>query len=962
MKDHRINKIAILFLAFALTLLTSTASAQSKMTDNQVAEYIQRQVKVGTSQSQIVTHLMQNGVDISQIRRVRSQLEKQMSGTTMGAVNTSGNNGSRMRSSNAVTAKRNASTTGLIQAQENENTTNGYDQEDVLMNMNDSSVNARPQYNNYYKGKKVFGRDIFSNKNLSFDPIMNIATPQNYVLGPGDAVSVDIYGASQRTADCTVSPDGDIVIEGYGPVHVGGLTVAAAKARLRSTLGSRYQSSRIKLSLGQTRTVSINIMGEVNNPGTYTMSAFASVFNALYMAGGTNEIGTLRNIKIYRHGRLVSVCDIYDYILNGKMTGNIRLQDGDVIIVGPYDCLVDIEGKVKRPMYYEMKRNESVETLLRYAGGFTGDAYKKAVRIMRKTGREYAVYNVEEFDMSSFRIADGDSVSVDSILPRYQNTVEVKGAVFRPGMYQLGDGINSVRTLVQRAEGLTEDAFTARAVMHRMKPDRTLRVISVDIKGIMDGTVADIPLQENDVLFIPTKQTAMTKQTVTIMGEVQYPGVYQYADNETLEDLVLQAGGLNETASTVKVDVSRRVGNPKALTTDSIISQNFTFSLKDGFVVDGQPGFTLMPFDEVFVRRAHVVGNHAAGLQEVLRSELRSTGPGGAKIVDRLHDRGEDLGVVNGRRAGHHANRALNAHPRVDVVTPQRNELALFVLVVLHEDVVPDLDVLAAVAARTAIGTALLLAGVDEHLGVRTARTRRPGRPPPVVLARQAEDALVGKPERLPDRDGLLVGRDVALIALLALAAEDRHVELLRLEAEVLRQKLKAPADRLLLEVVVQRPVAEHFEEGEVRRVADRVDVARPDALLHVREARPRWMRHLPHQVRHERVHARRREEHGRVVLGNHARAGNARVPLRLKEALIHLAKFICRQLLHFFSPLPFSKFVSDIQIRFRQQAHNKKFHLQPGTLNLLIAHANAPSCPLSKGTDSRRDTSTNSG
>jgi protein involved in polysaccharide export with SLBB domain len=603
MKDHRINKIAILFLAFALTLLTSTASAQSKMTDNQVAEYIQRQVKVGTSQSQIVTHLMQNGVDISQIRRVRSQLEKQMSGTTMGAVNTSGNNGSRMRSSNAVTAKRNASTSGLIQAQESESTTNDYDQEDVLMNMNDSSVNARPQYNNYYKGKKVFGRDIFSNKNLSFDPIMNIATPQNYVLGPGDAVSVDIYGASQRTADCTVSPDGDIVIEGYGPVHVGGLTVAAAKARLRSTLGSRYQSSRIKLSLGQTRTVSINVMGEVNNPGTYTMSAFASVFNALYMAGGTNEIGTLRNIKIYRHGRLVSVCDIYDYILNGKMTGNIRLQDGDVIIVGPYDCLVDIEGKVKRPMYYEMKRNESVETLLRYAGGFTGDAYKKAVRIMRKTGREYAVYNVEEFDMSSFRIADGDSVSVDSILPRYQNTVEVKGAVFRPGMYQLGDGINSVRTLVQRAEGLTEDAFTARAVMHRMKPDRTLRVVQVDIKGIMDGTVADIPLQENDVLFIPTKQTAMTKQTVTIMGEVQYPGVYQYADNETLEDLVLQAGGLNETASTVKVDVSRRVGNPKALTTDSIISQNFTFSLKDGFVVDGQPGFTLMPFDEVFVRR-----------------------------------------------------------------------------------------------------------------------------------------------------------------------------------------------------------------------------------------------------------------------------------------------------------------------------------------------------------------------
>ena len=602
MKDYRIHKIVLFCLALTLTLLPSAASAQSKMTDNQVAEYIQRQVKAGASQSQIVTHLMQEGVDISQIRRVRDQIQKQMSGSTLGAVSTTGDKATRMRSNNTVKSKRAANnTSGLVEpeqtataaAQSNEMTFDNLARMDVDSNKID----------NTYKGKKVFGRDIFANKNLSFDPVMNIATPQNYLLGPGDAVTVDIYGASQRSVDCTVSPDGDIVIEGYGPVHVGGLTVAAAKARLRSTLGSRYQSSRINLSLGQTRTVSINVMGEVNTPGTYTMSAFATVFNALYMAGGTNEIGTLRNIKIYRHGRLVSVCDIYDYILNGKMTGNIRLHDGDVIIVGPYDCLVDIEGKVKRPMYYEMKRNESVETLLRYAGGFTGDAYKKSVRIMRKTGREYAVYNVEEFDMSSFRIADGDSVSVDSILPRYQNTVEVKGAVFRPGMYQLGDGINSVRTLVQRAEGLTEDAFTARAVMHRMKPDRTLRVISVDIKGIMDGTVADIPLQENDVLFIPTKQTAMTKQTVTIMGEVQYPGVYQYADNETLEDLVLQAGGLNETASTVKVDVSRRVGNPKALATDSIISQNFTFSLKDGFVVDGQPGFTLMPFDEAFVRR-----------------------------------------------------------------------------------------------------------------------------------------------------------------------------------------------------------------------------------------------------------------------------------------------------------------------------------------------------------------------
>ena len=613
--------IILLLLALPLHLL-----AQSSMTDSQVASYIQQEMKRGTSQSHIVTHLMQSGVDISQIRRVRKAYERAKDGAGLGEATASRGQGQRrLRQANGMgkqgtgdkqadalatreaNAQRDATTTQRLTG--NASWQQQYDDEDSDFKRYQENIAAFSDGNEDDNAtgktnkKKVFGRDIFSNKNLSFEPLMNIATPQNYVLGAGDQVSVDIYGASQKSVDCTVSPDGDIVIEGYGPIRVGGLSVAAAKARLRATLGSRYQSSRINLSLGQTRTVSINVMGEVVKPGTYTLSAFASVFNALYMAGGTNDIGTLRNIKIYRNNRLVSVCDIYDYILNGKMTGNVRLHDGDVIIVGPYDCLVNVTGKVKRPMYYEMKRNESLQTLLRYAGGFTGDAYKKAVRVNRKTGREYAVFNVDEFDMSAFRIADGDSVSVDSILPRYHNTVEIKGAVFRPGMYQLGDGINSVRSLVQHAEGLTEEAFTARAVMHRMKADRTLRVIPVDIQGIMEGRVADIPLKENDVLFIPTKQTAMNEQTISIQGEVVYPGIYKYADNETLEDFVLQAGGLTDKASTVKVDVARRVGNPKALTTDSIIAKTYSFALKDGFVVDGEQGFVLQPFDEVYVRK-----------------------------------------------------------------------------------------------------------------------------------------------------------------------------------------------------------------------------------------------------------------------------------------------------------------------------------------------------------------------
>ena len=452
--------------------------------------------------------------------------------------------------------------------------------------------------------RKVFGRDIFNRRDLSFEPNMNIATPQNYRLGPGDAVNIDIYGASQKSEQTTISPDGDVIIEGFGPVQVSGLTVAEANARLRSTLGSRYSSSRVRLTVGQTRTIMVNVMGEVKQPGTYTLSAFASVFHALYMAGGINDLGTLRNIKVYRQNKLVTVVDIYDYILNGKLTGNVRLADNDVVVVGAYDCLVNITGKVKRPMFYEMKRNESVGTLLKYAGGFTGDAYTKTVRLVRKTGREYSVFNIDEFDLNTFHLADEDSVSVDSILPRFSNMAEVKGAVFRPGMYQVGGSINSVRTLIEHAEGITEDAFTARAVMHRMRPDRTLEVIPVDIEGIMSGKVADIPLQKNDVLFVPTKGEMMQQQTVTIHGEVMYPGIYKYAANETLEDLVLQAGGLRESASTTKVDVARRIVNPKALSTDSVISRTYTFALKDGFVVDGETGFTLQPFDEVYVRKS----------------------------------------------------------------------------------------------------------------------------------------------------------------------------------------------------------------------------------------------------------------------------------------------------------------------------------------------------------------------
>ena len=610
----------LLVLPIIILLCSLNAMAQSSMTDTQVMDYVMEQHTKGASQSQIVTQLMQRGVDISQIRRVKKTYERlqKKSGLGVEANETSlksDKSDTRMRKANGDKKKQQNNNVSQYRVKDG-NYKSTYDdndeqylqmQSELSTFMPDSTEILEKEYKDKHKkpeGKKVFGRDIFNNKELSFEPNMNIATPQNYRLGPGDAVYIDIYGASQKTIESTVSPDGTVTIDGFGPVSVSGLTVAQANSRLRSQLGARYQSSNIRLTVGQTRTIIVNIMGEVKTPGTYTLSAFASVFHALYMAGGTNEIGTLRNIKVYRNGKLVSVVDIYDYILNGKLTGNVRLADNDVIVVGPYDCLVNITGKVKRPMYYEMRKNESVGTLLKYAGGFTGEAYKKTVRIIRKSGKEYSVFNVGEFDMNSFKVSDEDSVSVDSILKRYSNMVEVKGAVFRPGMYQVGGEINSVRTLIQHADGTTEDAFTAHAVMHRMKKDRTLEVIPVDVEGIMSGKIADIPMQNEDVLYIPSKEEELTNRTITIHGEVLYPGTYKYADNETLEDFVLQAGGLKDAASTIKVDVSRRLVNPKAISTSDLIAETYSFSLKDGFVIDGEQGFKLQPYDEVYVRKS----------------------------------------------------------------------------------------------------------------------------------------------------------------------------------------------------------------------------------------------------------------------------------------------------------------------------------------------------------------------
>lgn len=564
------------FLAFSF-LLTTSISAQ-KMSDDQVVEYVKTATAAGKPQKQIMTELAAKGVTRAQAERIKKRYEEQQAaGQNMNAAEKN-----RMRY-----------------------TEQPEDLDFYVENLTDS-ISTRQKAE-----KDIFGRNIFNNKNLTFAPSQNLATPANYKLGPGDEVIIDIWGANENTIRQTISPDGYISVENLGLVFLNGKTIKEADNYLRKELNKIYSgiteenpTSEIKVTLGQIRTIQINVMGEVELPGTYALSSLSTVFHALYKAGGVNELGSLRNIQLMRNGQKVATVDVYEFMLKGKTLSDIRLQEGDVIIVPPYELLTHIEGKVKRPMYYEMKTGETVKSLIEYAGNFTGDAYTKNVRITRQNGREFQIYTVDDIDYSVFKLMDGDSLTVSAMLKRFENKLEIKGAVFRPGIYQYSGQLNTIKQLVAKAEGVTGDAFMGRAVLHREREDLTKEIIQVDLKGILNGTKPDIALQRNDELYIPSIHDLQDIGTISIFGEVARPGEFPFAENATLEDMIIQAGGLKESASTVRVDVSRRIKNSKGTETPNEIGEMFHFALKEGFVIDGEPGFKLKPYDQIFVRKS----------------------------------------------------------------------------------------------------------------------------------------------------------------------------------------------------------------------------------------------------------------------------------------------------------------------------------------------------------------------
>ena len=566
------------FLFILLLGVFSPLMAQN-MSDSQVLEYVKEGIKQGKEQKQLASELARKGVTKEQAMRVKQLYEQQNNVNASNATGTDVNE-SRLR-------------------------------EEMKENTSDM-LEDHPSTQDLARSNQVFGRNIFNTRNLTFEPSVNIATPLNYRLGPGDEVIIDIWGASQNTIRQQISPDGTINIQKIGPVNLNGLTISEANDYLKKTLNKIYNglnntndpTSDIRLTLGSIRTIQINVMGEVVQPGTYSLSSFSTVFHALYRAGGVSDIGSLRNVQLVRNGKNIATIDVYQFIMKGNIQDDIRLQEGDVVIVPAYDVLVKIDGKVKRPMRFEMKKDENLSTLISYAGGFEADAYTRSLRVVRQNGQEYEVNTVKDLDYSVYKMRNGDVVTAEAILNRFTNKLEIRGAVYRPGIYQLNGKLNTVRELVNEAQGLTGDAFLNRAVLYRQREDLTTEVIPVDIKAIMDGTSQNIILAKNDILYIPSIHDLEDRGDVVIHGEVAKPDSYPYADNMTLEDLIIQAGGLREAASVVRVDVSRRIKNPRSTADNDTIGQIYTFSLKEGFVVDGTPGFVLQPYDEVYVRRS----------------------------------------------------------------------------------------------------------------------------------------------------------------------------------------------------------------------------------------------------------------------------------------------------------------------------------------------------------------------
>jgi len=456
---------------------------------------------------------------------------------------------------------------------------------------------------------KVFGEDLFNNPSLTFEPNLRIPTPPNYILGPEDQITLDIYGNSEVNYKLTISPEGYIRIPNLGPVLVSGLTIAEAKARIFKELSRIYLAMRgsnpktfVNITLGDIRSIKVTLIGEVRLPGTYTLPSLATVFNALYSSGGPNKNGSFRNIELIRNNKSIEKIDIYDFLLKGIQAQNIRLEDQDIIKINPYEKRVEIQGEVKRPGIYEVKEGESLKKVLEYAAGFTDKAYTHRVKIIQNDSREKRVVDVDDAHYSNYFAQRGDLFIVEPTINRYENRVQIRGAIFRPGVYALENGL-TLSQLIKKADGLKEDAFTNRAIILRLNENLVPEYISFDAIRILNGLDPDIPLKREDSVVIFSRKALKEKYFVSIEGEVLRPDTLEWAIGMHLQDLILQAGGLTEAASYKRIEITRRVKDSDPLSQNSPIAKTFRFDISSDLRSNNEASnFILEPFDKVFIR------------------------------------------------------------------------------------------------------------------------------------------------------------------------------------------------------------------------------------------------------------------------------------------------------------------------------------------------------------------------
>jgi protein involved in polysaccharide export with SLBB domain len=591
--------ISRLLLTLTFLVLVHAAFSQAKrkvedLSDEEISTFFERAQSSGMTEAQLEKAAKTQGYTSADIAKMRSRLTQLGDKKTKETTNTKSKTSNKRSVSGKLSTKKGARNADDEDLEDTENA----DEE-----MTDSTKLPK---------KLIYGANLFNNKKLNFEPDLRIATPVNYTLGPDDELNIDVFGEVMDNYTVTVSPEGTVKILNLSPIYVNGLTVETASARIVSRLRQLYQGlnrpgsgSSAIVTLGNVRSIKITLVGEVENPGSYTISSLATVFNALYLAGGPNENGSYRSIRVIRNNKVVRTMDLYDFLLKADQKDNIQLKDQDIIRVGDFDSHVELAGEVRRPMVFEAIKGETLKDILRYAGGFTDKAYTYSLNVRRNTSREMKLLNITQDEVATFQPQNGDSISVGKIIERYENRVTVVGSVFRPGVFAIENGLTTVKDLIKRAEGPRENAFLNRATISRRKENYDPEMISFDLGKVLRGELADIALHREDSLTVYTLDSLRENQRVSIFGEVNKPGIFEFRAGMKVADLILMAKGFKEAASYAKIELSRRV-----ITHGSDSGNNEKIIVKT-FDIDGSLNignevsqYELKPFDIISIRRA----------------------------------------------------------------------------------------------------------------------------------------------------------------------------------------------------------------------------------------------------------------------------------------------------------------------------------------------------------------------